>query len=330
MGARVEPIPGRMEFGDCLRATFPHKRSKVPGILIMGHMDTVHPIGTLNKLPFRRHGDVCYGPGIVDMKGGNYLALEAIRQLQRAGELSPLPITILMTSDEEVGSPSTRDLIEAEAARHEYVLVPEPGRNNGAVVTGRYAISRFNLEAVGKPSHAGARLGEGRSALREMARRIIAIEEMTGEDCTFSVGVIESGRWVNCVPSLCRAEALSMAKRQDDLDRGVDRMLRLSGVEHDVTFTVNRGVTRPVWEPSEATMKVYETARSIAHSMGIKLEHGSAGGGSDGNFTGAMGIPTLDGLGAQGNGYHTLEEHIEVASLSRRGRLMAGLLAALR
>lgn len=330
MGARVEPIPGRMGFGDCLRATFPHKRSKVPGILIMGHMDTVHPIGTLNKLPFRRHGDVCYGPGIVDMKGGNYLALEAIRQLQRAGELSPLPITILMTSDEEVGSPSTRDLIEAEAARHEYVLVPEPGRNNGAVVTGRYAISRFNLEAVGKPSHAGARLGEGRSALREMAKRIIAIEEMTGEDCTFSVGVIESGRWVNCVPSLCRAEALSMAKRQDDLDRGVDRMLRLSGVEHDVTFTVNRGVTRPVWEPSEATMKVYETARSIAHSMGIELEHGSAGGGSDGNFTGAMGIPTLDGLGAQGNGYHTLEEHIEVASLSRRGRLMAGLLAALR
>jgi glutamate carboxypeptidase len=330
MGARVETIAGRMGFGDCVRASFAHARAGEPGILVMGHFDTVHPIGTLEKLPFRRDGDVCYGPGIVDMKGGNYLAFEAIRQLQRAGVETHLPITVLLTSDEEVGSPSTRDLIEAEAARHAYVLVPEPGRDNGEVVTGRYAIARYNLETVGKPSHAGARLGEGRSALREMARRIIAIEEMTSEDCTFSVGVIESGRWVNCVPSLCRAEALSMAKRQEDLDQGVDRMLKLSGVEHDVTFTVERGVTRPVWEPGEATLALYETARAIAGSMGIELGHGSAGGGSDGNFTGAMGIATLDGIGAQGNDYHTLQERIEIASLPRRGRLMAGLLATLK
>jgi glutamate carboxypeptidase len=124
---------------------------------------------------------VCFGPGIVDMKGGNYLALEAIRQLQRAGIDTPLPVTVLFTSDEEVGSPSTRDLIEAEAARHAFVLVPEPARENGGVVTGRYAIARFNLETLGKPSHAGIRPGEGRSALREMARRIIAVEEMTSE-----------------------------------------------------------------------------------------------------------------------------------------------------
>jgi glutamate carboxypeptidase len=330
MGARVETITGRMGFGDCVRATFPHPRASVPGVLVMGHFDTVHPIGTLEKLPFRRDGAVCFGPGIVDMKGGNYLAFEAIRQLQRAGIATPLPVTVLLTSDEEVGSPSTRDLIEAEAARHAFVLVPEPGRDNGAIVTGRYAIARYNLETVGKPSHAGAKLGEGRSALREMARRIIAIEEMTDEDCTFSVGVIESGRWVNCVPSLCRAEALSMAKRQEDLDRGVDRMLRMSGVEHEVAFTVTRGVTRPVWEPSPATMAMYETARTIARSMGIDLEHASAGGGSDGNFTGANGIPTLDGIGAQGKDYHTLEERIEVESLPRRGRLMAGLLATLQ
>ena len=330
MGARVETIPGRMGFGDCVRATFPHPRADEPGILIMGHFDTVHPIGTLAKLPFRRDGDVCFGPGIVDMKGGNYLSLEAIRQLKRADIATPLPVTVLFTSDEEVGSPSTRDLIEAEAARHAFVLVPEPGRDNGAVVTGRYAIARYNLETVGKPSHAGARLGEGRSALREMARRIIAIEEMTSEDCTFSVGVIESGKWVNCVPSLCRAEALSMAKRQEDLDQGVERMLKMSGVEHEVSFTVERGVTRPVWEPSEATLAMFETARGIARTMGIDLEHASAGGGSDGNFTGANGIPTLDGIGAQGKDYHTLEERIEVESLPRRGRLMAGLLASLK
>jgi glutamate carboxypeptidase len=329
MGARIEPIAGRMGFGDCLRATFPHRLADQPGILVLGHLDTVHPVGTLAKLPFRRDGAICYGPGIVDMKGGNYIALEAIRQLGRAGIETPLPVTVLFTSDEEVGSPSTRDLIEAEAARHAFVLVPEPARENGGLVTGRYAIARYNLETVGKPTHAGIRPGEGRSALREMARRIIAVEEMTTESCTFSVGVIESGKWVNCVPSFCRAEALSMAKRQDDLDRGVERMLALSGVEHDVTFTVTRGVTRPVWEPGEATLAMFEVARGLGRSIGMELSHASAGGGSDGNFTGANGIATLDGLGVEGKGYHTLEEHVEVESLSRRGRLMAGLLATL-
>jgi glutamate carboxypeptidase len=329
MGARIEPIAGRMGFGDCLRATLPHRHADQPGILVLGHLDTVHPVGTLAKLPFRREGAVCFGPGIVDMKGGNYIALEAIRQLDRAGIETPLPITVLFTSDEEVGSPSTRDLIEAEAARHAFVLVPEPARENGGLVTGRYAIARYNLETVGKPTHAGIRPGEGRSALREMALRIIAVEEMTSESCTFSVGVIESGKWVNCVPSFCRAEALSMAKRQDDLDRGVERMLALSGVEHDVTFTVTRGVTRPVWEPSEATLAMFEVARGLGRSMGMELSHASAGGGSDGNFTGANGIATLDGLGVEGKGYHTLEEHLNVESLSRRGRLMAGLLATL-
>ncbi|HUE45056.1 MAG TPA: M20/M25/M40 family metallo-hydrolase, partial [Aestuariivirgaceae bacterium] len=131
MGARIEPIAGRMGFGDCLRATFPHARPGEPGILVLGHLDTVHPIGTLEKLPFRRDGTLCYGPGIVDMKGGNYLALEAVRQLQRASIETPLPVTVLFTSDEEVGSPSTRDLIEAEAARHAFVLVPEPAREDG-------------------------------------------------------------------------------------------------------------------------------------------------------------------------------------------------------
>ncbi len=176
LGARIERIAGRMGFGDCVRASFPTGDAGKPGILIMGHLDTVHPVGTLEQLPWRRDGHVCYGPGIFDMKGGNYAALEAIRQLQRIGAKIALPITFLLTSDEEVGSPSTRDLIEAEAARHKYVLVPEPARANGGVVSGRYAIARFNLEALGRPSHAGARLSEGRSAIRIMADMIPAIE----------------------------------------------------------------------------------------------------------------------------------------------------------
>jgi glutamate carboxypeptidase len=263
------------------------------------------------------------------MKGGNYAALEAIRQLSRAGIATPLPVTMLLTPDEEVGTPSARDIIEAEAARNAYVLVPEPALGNVGVVTGRYAIARFNLEASGKPSHAGAQLAGGRSAIREMARQIITIDAMTGPDCTFSVGIVHGGEWVNCVSSSCRGEALSMAKRQSDLDRGVERMLALSGVNDGVAFTVTRGVTRPVWEPNAATLSLYETARGIARELGFDISHGSAGGGSDGNFTGAMGIATLDGLGMRGGGAHTLGEHIEVDGLAERGRLMAGLLATL-
>lgn len=328
-GARIERIAGRMGFGDCVRATFPHPTPTVPGILLMGHLDTVHPIGTLAHLPFRREGNRAGGPGILDMKGGNYLSLEAIRQLQRAGVATKLPITVLFTSDEEVGSPSTRDLIEAEASRHKYVLVPEPARADGGVVTGRYAIARFNLEATGRPSHAGARPGEGRSAIKEMARKLIEIEDMTTEDCTFSVGVIHGGQWVNCVTTSCTGEALSMAKRQEDLDRGIAAMLALRASSNEVQFTVTRGVTRPVWEASPAGMALYAVARDIARGLGFAINSQSSGGGSDGNFTGAMGAPTLDGLGVAGAGAHTLDEHIQVDSLAYRGRLMAGLLAAL-
>ena len=247
--------------------------------------------------------------------------------MARAGIATRLPVTVLFTSDEEIGSPSTRDLIEAEASRHAFVLVPEPGGPQHEVTTGRYAIARFNVETTGRPSHAGARLSEGRSAIRAMARRIIEIDDMTTEDCTFSVGVIQGGQWVNCVAKTCRAEVLSMAKRQGDLDRGVARMLALAGTDNDVGFSVTRGVTRPVWEADDAGMRLYETARGLARGLGIDLPHRSAGGGSDGNFTGAMGVPTLDGLGVLGGGGHTLEEHVMVDSLATRGRLLAGLLA---
>src|SRR3954447_15223803 len=329
MGARIERIPGRMGFGDCVRARFPHPREDERGVLVMGHMDTVHPVGTLAALPFRRDGERCYGPAICDMTGAITTPRGASRQLARSGIETPLPITVLFTPDEEVGTPSTRDIVEAEAARNKYVLVPEPGRPNNGVVTGRYAIARFNLEATGKPSHAGATLSSGRSAIREMARQIIAIDGMTTDDCTFSVGIVHGGQWVNCVATTCTGEALSMAKRQADLDRGVERMLALSGTNDDVTFKVTRGVTRPVWEPDAGTMALYEKARGVARQMGVELPHGSAGGGSDGNFTGAMGIPTLDGLGVRGADAHTLNEHIEIGSLAERGRLMAGLLATL-
>ena len=326
IGATVETIPGTQGFGTSIRASFPHPDQGKPGILVSGHMDTVHPVGTLDALPFRCEDGLAYGPGIMDMKGGNYVFLEAMRQIRKAGLTTPLPVTFLFTPDEEVGTPATRGLIENAARGQRAVLVPEPASADGGAVIGRYAIARFDLLTQGRPSHAGWALKDGRSAIAAMAKRILQIEAMTTDDCTFSVGVIHAGQWVNCVSSSCRAEVLSMAKTQEDLDNGVAALLALQGQEDGVEFIVTRGVTRPVWEPQPGTMALYDLARQLSAQIGFDLAAGSAGGGSDGNFTGAMGVPTLDSIGVRGKGLHTLSEHIEIASLPERARLAAGLL----
>ena len=326
LGARVERIPGRMGYGDSVRATMPHPKAGQGGILLLGHMDTVHPVGTLQKLPFKRDGAICYGPGLMDMKGGNYVFLDALRKLLAAGVETPLPVTVLFTPDEEVGTPSTRALIEAEAKRHQFILVPEPACPDGGAVIGRYAIARFNLQTRGKPSHAGWTLGEGRSAIAAMAKFVAVIEGMTTPDCTFSLGVIHAGQWVNCVSSFCDAEVLSMAKTQALLDAGVARMMALNDDSGEVVMEVRRGVTRPVWEPDQpGTMAMLKVAQDIAREIGFEMTGTSAGGGSDGNFTGFLGLPTLDSIGVRGKGLHTLTEHIEVDSLVERAKLAAAL-----
>ena len=326
MGASIERITTHHSVGDCIRARFSHSSPDQPGLLILGHMDTVHPLGTLEHLPVKRDGNLCFGPGICDMKGGNYLAIEAIRQLHRIGAKTPLPITVLFTSDEEIGSPHTRDLIGAEATRAKAVLIPEPARKGNGVTSGRYAVARYNISTYGKPSHAGLRLSEGRSAIRKMASHIIDIEAMTSDDCTFSVGVMNAGKWVNCVSSEATAEVLSMSKRQQDLDDGIKKMLAFNDPDGDVKTKVSVGLTRPVWTASETGLKLVDLANRLSTQLGQPFHHESSGGGSDGNFTGAMGVPTLDGLGVAGDKYHTLEEHIEIDSLSMRGKMMAGLL----
>ncbi|UMA65727.1 M20/M25/M40 family metallo-hydrolase [Roseivivax marinus] len=326
LGAITERIPGRMGCGDSVRATMPHPKMGQGGILLLGHMDTVHPVGTLSKLPFKRDGNICYGPGLMDMKGGNYVYLDALRKLMAAGVETPLPVTVLFTPDEEIGTPSTRELIETEAKRHDYILVPEPARPDGGAVIGRYAIARFDLQTRGKPSHAGWQLAEGRSAIARMAKAVGQIEGMTTDDCTFSLGVFHAGQWVNCVSSVCDAEVLSMAKTQELLDEGVSRMMALNDDSGDVIMEVRRGVTRPVWEPDQpGTMAMLSLAQDIAGELGIEITGASAGGGSDGNFTGALGIPTLDSIGVRGKDLHTLNEHIFVDSLVERAKLAAAL-----
>ncbi len=335
LGGEVTRFPGTLGLADTRRIALPHPdRGQVPGLLVMAHLDTVHPVGTLAALPFRSDGTRAWGPGICDMKGGNWLAVAALLALAEAGIPTRLPVTILLTGDEEIGSPSTRAIIEAEAAAHAAVLVPEPARPlgvsaMGGVVSGRYAIARFNLLTTGRPSHAGNTPGDGRSAIREMCRLVPLIDAMTTEAASFSVGVIQGGTWVNCVATTCTAEALSMARRQPDLDAAVTAMLELTSGTEGVALTVTRGVTRPVWEAGAGTRWLHGRAEDLAKRLGHALPHASAGGGSDGNFTGAMGVPTLDGLGVLGAGYHTLDEHIRLDSLVPRARLLAGLLAGL-
>jgi glutamate carboxypeptidase len=296
---------------------------------VLCHLDTVHPVGTLSALPWRIDGDRCYGPGLFDMKGGTFLALHAMKALQRAGAQTGLPVTFLLTSDEEIGSPSTRDLIESEAARHKYVLVPEPARRDGGVVTGRYAIARYQLTALGRPSHAGLRLGEGLSAIREVAHQIIAIEAMTSDESTFSVGVVSGGRWVNCVATTASIEILNMSKTEEALAEGHAKLRALEASHPELKLALESGVRRPLWTTAERDLALYEVARSVAAELGFDIPSQYSAGGSDGNFTGALGITTLDGLGPRGEGPHTLEEHVVISSLPERGRLLAGLLARL-
>lgn len=330
LGAQIEVLPGRLGLGPSVRAKVPHAKAGQPGILISGHMDTVHPLGTLGLNPCRIEGGRMYGPGVLDMKAGNFLAIEAARQLLAAGIETLLPVTFLFTPDEEIGTPATRDLIEAEAKRNAYVLVPEPARPDGCLTTGRYAIARFSLQARGKPAHAGFVGPGGISAVRELARTILEVEAMTGPDCTFAVNDIRSGPWVNCVPSYASAKVLSMAKTQGDLDGGVAKVAAMAGLRNGVELEVRPGVVRPVWDDGmPGTMALFAKARAIAASLGEELGSGSLGGGSDANFTGALGIPSLCSLGASGDGYHTLEEYIDIGSLPRRAKLMAGLMATL-
>jgi len=332
LGASIERTPGKDGFGDIVVGRLGGSDpTNSAGILILSHLDTVHTVGTIDgRLPLRRDGDRYYGPGIYDMKGGVRIALHALDVLGRAGTQPRLPVTYMLVPDEEVGSPSSREAIEAEAKRHKYVLVTEPCKN-GVVVTGRFAFQRFWVTVHGRPAHAGANNRLGRSAIRAMAQIVERIERMTDFErgMTFSVGTIQGGTFVNVMPIECRAQVLSVAPTQAIFEEAFEMMKALEAENDGVRVVVERGPTRPLWEPHRETLALFETAHGLAAGLGFELKHGSFGGGSDGNFTGALGIATLDGLGVDGAGAHTFEEHLLVSSLVPRCRLFAELLRTL-
>jgi len=331
LGFKVERVPGRDALADVLICHHPGV-SDAAGLLLIAHADTVHPVGTLSgKLSVRREADKCFGPAIYDMKGGTVIALAALKAVIEARQLK-LPVSIIINPDEEIGSPSSRQLIEAEARRHKYVLIPEPAKGpRGEVTTGRHAFQRFFLTTHGRPAHSGWTNRDGRSAVRVMAQLVEELESKSDFDNgpTYAVSVFHGGQWVNCVPMTCTAQALCVARDMASFAEIGRVMQALVGSRSEVRIEIERGPIRPLWTAEAPTMALYQRAKRIAAEIGFELPHGQHGGGSDGNFTGALGVATLDGLGVMGGGAHTLEEHILVSSLVPRTTLLARLIAEL-
>ncbi len=325
--ATVTRHPGRDGLGDAVVARV---GPDAPGILILAHLDTVHPLGSASEWT-HREGDRFFGPGAYDMKGGAFLATYALGALLDDGQAPRLPVTFLFVPDEEIGSPTTRPLIEAEARRHHYVLVPEPAQDQGNLITGRWAFQRFVVEAHGAPGHAGGAGAAGASAIREIAAQIPAIESLSDaeRDVTVRVGVVSGGTFVNVVPDRCRAEVLAVTTTAEDFRSVRQRMGALRPLCQGISLEVTPGPVRPLFGPTPESLALYERARVLANRIGFNPGHGTVGGGSDGNFTGALGVPTLDGIGVCGDAFHTAQEHLLVSSLIPRARLIAELLRSL-
>jgi len=301
---------------------------------VLAHLDTVHPIGMIEKdLKIRREGDSIFGPGIYDMKAGGYIAYYALRHLIRQGKKPKLPITFLFIPEEEVGSPTSRARIEAAAKGHKYALVMEPGRDGDRVVTSRKGVGRFEVKATGIPAHSGARHQDGRSAIKEMARQVLAIEDMTdyARGVTTTVGVIAGGTAPNVIPQHCH---ITVDLRVRDEAAGAEFEAKILGLEPfdaGVKLDVTGGMNRPPFEKTTAIDVLFRHAQAVARGIGFDLQHTEmTGGGSDGNFTAALGVPTLDGLGIDGDGAHTEWEHGLISSIEPRTRLMRGLLETLQ
>jgi glutamate carboxypeptidase len=326
----VERIAGCDGCGDHLavRSSWGQDR---PGILVLSHLDTVHPLGFIERLPFRIEGDSAFGPGIYDMKGGAYLAYHAFRQLCASPERSALGVTQLYVSDEEIGSPTSRALIEAEGRKAKYVLVTEPARDGGKVVTGRKGVARFEVFIKGVPAHSGTRPQDGRSAIRELGNIIQTLEAMNDpkRGVTVNVGVVRGGTRSNVIAEEAYAEVDMRVPTIADSDELVPKILNLTSRTDGVSVKVTGGLNRPPYEKGNAGAALFEHARTLAGELGIDLVDTATGGGSDGNFT-APHTATLDGLGVDGQGAHTHYEQLYISSIEPRARLLHRLYQTLR
>jgi glutamate carboxypeptidase len=328
--ATIERIAGKDGCGDHLVARSSWGRDQ-PGILVLSHLDTVHPMGFIERLPFRIEGDSAFGPGIYDMKGGAYLAYHAFRELCAMGTDSPLGVTQLYVSDEEIGSPTSRALIEAEGQKAKYVLVTEPARDGGKIVTGRKGVGRFEVFIKGAPAHAGSRPQDGRSAIRELANVIATLEGLNDlkRGITVNVGVVKGGTRPNVIAEEAYAEVDLRVPTTADAEELVTKILNVKSRSEGVSVQVVGGLNRPPYEKGNAGAALFEQAKSLAAEIGFELVDTFTGGGSDGNFTAPL-TATLDGLGVDGKGAHTHYEQLYISSIEPRARLLYRLFQTLR
>ncbi len=330
-GLEIERRAGTLSFGDILIVRTPRPEgTNARRIQILAHLDTVHATGTLaGPLPLRQEGDRLYGPGIYDMKAGVLMAVEAMLLAMRAG--THLPIDLLIVPDEEVGSKSSRPVIEELARDAAYALVVEPARDGGKIVTARKGVGMFDITVRGRAAHAGVRPLDGRSAIRAAAQLVLDIEALNdaARGITVTTGMIQGGTGRNTVPAECR---LQIDLRLPDAAMAAEVIGKIEAMcptDPDISFEISGGLNRPPFAQSPEGASLFETAADIAARLGIALEGMATGGGSDGNFTAALGVPTLDGLGADGAGAHTYDEHILVSSLAPRTALLANMLVSL-
>ena len=313
------------DVGDHLRAEFGRGTSQV---LLIGHFDTVWPMGQIDRMPLETRDGCLFGPGVLDMKGGIALGMLAARALAEVA--SPTArLVMLWTSDEERGSGTSRVLIEEEARRSRAVFVLEPALVGGGVKTTRKGCGEFHLTVRGVAAHAGVDPDKGASAVHELAAQIVDLQEVRdmGPGVSINIGMISGGTRPNVVAEEAHATIDIRVTTSEEATRVAAtvraRVPTIQGTQIEVTG----GFDRPPLERTDAVARLYGRARAIASSLGHDLREGGTGGGSDGNFTAALGIPTLDGLGAEGAGPHALHEHIEVDGLAWRAALLAGLIA---
>jgi glutamate carboxypeptidase len=333
LAARFETLGGRAhvhraeDYADSVQIDFPG-REKIKPVLLLGHFDTVYPLGTLATMPSRLADGRLYGPGVLDMKSGVALMFYAIEALQAWHVGLPRPVTVFLVSDEEVGSHSSRNITEALAKESAGVLVLEPAGPRGAVKTARKGVGEYVLKVKGVAAHAGLDPGRGHSAIVELARQITFIAKMNDLRRGLSVnpGVIRGGTRTNVVAAEATVEIDARIKNAKQAAT-VDRKFRsLKPFDRHCKLSVEGGINRMPMERNAGVVALYRKAQAIAKRIDWKLEEAAVGGGSDGNFTAGMGIPTLDGMGGVGAGAHAVHEHIVISELPRRALLLAGMI----
>src|SRR5438270_955787 len=335
LGHEFEQLGGKITFhpqkeaGNHLKAEFAGGAGKP--VLLLGHFDTVWPLGTLAGMPFRIDSGRAFGPGVYDMKAGIAMMIFAIRALSAAGD-GHRPITILLDSDEETGSATGRPLVEATAGNCEAVLVLEPSQGpQGHLKTSRKGVGDITIRVRGRASHAGVDFEKGRSAIVELARQLVEVVKFTdlSRGITINPGVIQGGTRSNVVAAEAWAEVDLRITRAADAAELEQRFAALKPFDPDCSLEISGGINRPPMERTEGTIRLFHIAQELGRAIGMEVQESSTGGGSDGNFTSALGIPTLDGLGALGEGAHAANESIVINELPKRTALLAGLLQSL-